>query len=59
MGQERIDVSKRHEFGDPFLLDSEATVMNAVQREGAGSRASTRDFEVYRTEYITRSSTVR
>ncbi|CAN5624887.1 VWA domain-containing protein [soil metagenome] len=57
---ERIDVSKPYEFGDPFLLDLEATVMNAVQREGAGTplQLDPRDFEVYRTEYITRSSTV-
>jgi uncharacterized protein with von Willebrand factor type A (vWA) domain len=57
---ERVDVSKPYEFGDPFLLDLEATVMNAVQREGAGTpiRLDPRDFEVYRTEYVTRSSTV-
>jgi uncharacterized protein with von Willebrand factor type A (vWA) domain len=57
---ERIDVSKPYEFGDPFLLDLEATVMNAVQREGTGTpvRIDPRDFEVYRTEQVTRSSTV-
>jgi uncharacterized protein with von Willebrand factor type A (vWA) domain len=57
---ERIDVSKPYEFGDPFLLDLEATVMNAVQREGAGTplRIDPKDFEVYRTEFVTRSSTV-
>ncbi len=57
---ERIDISKPYEFGDPFLLDLEATVMNAVQREGAGTplRIDPADFEVYRTEYVTRSSTV-
>jgi uncharacterized protein with von Willebrand factor type A (vWA) domain len=57
---ERIDTSKPYEFGDPFLLDLEKTVMNAVQREGAGTplRLDPRDFEVYRTEYLTRSSTV-
>ncbi len=57
---ERIDVSKPYEFGDPFLLDLEATVMNAVQREGAGApvKLLPGDFEVYRTEHVTRSSTV-
>jgi uncharacterized protein with von Willebrand factor type A (vWA) domain len=57
---ERIDVSKPYEFGDPFLLDLEGTVMNAVQRQGAGTplKLHPRDFEVYRTEYVTRSSTV-
>ncbi len=57
---ERVDVSKPYEFGDPFLLDLEATVMNALQREGAGApvRLHPSDFEVYRTEQVTRSSTV-
>jgi uncharacterized protein with von Willebrand factor type A (vWA) domain len=57
---ERIDVSKPYEFGDPFLLDLPQTVMNAVQREGAGSPVKLKpsDFEIYKTEYITRSATV-
>jgi uncharacterized protein with von Willebrand factor type A (vWA) domain len=57
---ERIDVTKPYEFGDPFLLDLPQTVMNAVQRGGAGSpvRLRANDFEVYRTEHVSRSSTV-
>jgi uncharacterized protein with von Willebrand factor type A (vWA) domain len=57
---ERIDQTKPYEFGDPFLLDLPKTVMNAVQRQGAGApvRLSASDFEVYRTEVVTRSSTV-
>ena len=57
---ERTDVTKEYEFGDPFLLDLPKTVMNAVQRGGVGSpvRLDPRDFEVYRTEYTTRSATV-
>ncbi|MCA9858339.1 MAG: VWA domain-containing protein, partial [Thermomicrobiales bacterium] len=57
---ERTDTSKPYEFGDPFLLDLESTVMNAVQREGRGTplKIAPADFEVYRTEYSTRSSTV-
>ena len=57
---ERTDTTKEYEFGDPFLLDLPKTVMNAVQRGGAGSpvRLNAHDFEVYRTEYSTRSSTV-
>lgn len=57
---ERIDVTKAYEFGDPFLLDLPKTVMNAVQRQGAGSPVKLHpdDFEVYKTEHITRSSTV-
>jgi uncharacterized protein with von Willebrand factor type A (vWA) domain len=61
---DRTDVTKPYEFGDPFLLDIPKTIMNAVQRgEGPstatpGVRLSPRDFEVYRTEYTTRSATV-
>ena len=32
---DRTDVTKPYEFGDPFLLDIQATVMNAVQRRGS------------------------
>jgi len=60
---ERTDVSKPYEFGDAFLLDLPKTVMNAVQRGGAKAageslKLNPRDFEVYKTEFITRSSTV-
>ena len=57
---ERTDVTKEYEFGDPFLLDLPKTVMNAIQRGGAGSpvRLSPSDFEVYQTEYSSRSATV-
>src|SRR5215213_6035509 len=61
---DRTDVTKAYEFGDPFLLDIPKTIMNAVQRgeqpsaNAPGVRLSPRDFEVYRTEYTTRSATV-
>jgi uncharacterized protein with von Willebrand factor type A (vWA) domain len=63
---ERADDSKPYEFGDPFDLDVERTVMNAIQRqaaEGPGERAgvprlSPDDFEVHRSDSLTRSSTV-
>lgn len=57
---ERTDITKNYEFGDPFLLDLPKTVMNAVQRGGVGSpvKLDPLDFEVYRTEYSTRSATV-
>jgi uncharacterized protein with von Willebrand factor type A (vWA) domain len=60
VGGERTDVSKPYEFGDPFLLDLPKTLMNSVQREGVGSpvHLQAQDFEVYRTELITQSSTV-
>ncbi len=37
-GGERGDDSKPYEFGDPFDLDVQATVMNAVRREAEGAR---------------------
>jgi uncharacterized protein with von Willebrand factor type A (vWA) domain len=59
---DRTDVTKPYEWGDPFLLDIPKTIMNAVQRGEQGSaggvRLVPRDFEVYRTEYATRVSTV-
>ncbi len=59
-GIERIDESKRYEFGDPFLLDLPQTLRNSVYREGPGSPLSLTpdDFEVYRTEMTTQTSTV-
>jgi uncharacterized protein with von Willebrand factor type A (vWA) domain len=59
---DRTDDTKPYEWGDPFLLDIPKTIMNAVERDGGvvgrGVRLLPRDFEVYRTEYATRSSTV-
>ena len=61
---DRTDVTKPYEFGDPFLLDIPKTIMNAVQRgatpseSGSGIKLAPPDFEVYRTEYSTRSATV-
>jgi len=60
VGGERTDESKPYQFGDPFLLDLEKTLMNAVHRRGTGTPVELEkdDFEVYRTEFITQSSTV-
>ncbi|HEX7734937.1 MAG TPA: VWA domain-containing protein [Ktedonobacteraceae bacterium] len=59
-GGERTDESKAYQFGDPFLLDLEKTLMNAVHRRGVGTpvQLQKEDFEVYRTEFTTQSSTV-
>jgi len=59
-GGERTDDTKSYEFGDPFLLDLPKTVMNAVYRDGIGSpvHPQPEDFEVYRTEMMSQSSTV-
>src|SRR6266542_1462384 len=59
-GGDPTDEAKRYEFGDPFLLDLKETLMNAVERNGAGTplRLSSDDFEVFRTELSTQASTV-
>lgn len=59
-GGERTDESKAYQFGDPFLLDLEKTLMNAIHRRGTGTPVGLEkdDFEVYRTEFTTQSSTV-
>jgi uncharacterized protein with von Willebrand factor type A (vWA) domain len=60
IGGERTDESKPYQFGDPFLLDLEKTLMNALHRRGVGTPVGLQkeDFEVYRTEFTTQSSTV-
>jgi len=52
--------TKTYEFGDPFQIDLQATVKNAVLRSGpqVPVKLSPEDFEVYRTEHMTRTSTV-
>ncbi len=57
---DREDATKAYEFGDPFLLDLEKTVMNAVERAGPGVpiQLTPDDFEIYRQEHQTRCATV-
>ena len=52
--------TKPYEFGDPFQIDLQATVKNAVLRGGpqVPVRLNAEDFEVFRNEHMTRSSTV-
>jgi uncharacterized protein with von Willebrand factor type A (vWA) domain len=59
-GHERADERKPYEFGDPFHLDVGATLKNAITRQGAGTPVQIKpeDFEIERTEQITRSATV-
>ena len=71
-GGEREETTKPYEFGDPFHLDLRATLTNALAREenapairrgrdGVSPRAvrlRPPDFEVYRTEELTRTATV-
>ncbi len=60
MGHERTYDSKPYEFGDPFRLDLQRTIRNALSRNGTGTPISLTpdDFEIERTEHTTRSSTV-
>jgi len=60
VGPERTYETKAYEWGDPFNLSIERTLRNAVRRAGTGTpvRLSPEDFEVERTEAMTRTSTV-
>ena len=51
-GHERTYEHKPYEFGDPFHLNVEQTVRNAITRQGSGTpvRLTPDDFEVERTE---------
>ena len=59
-GHERSDEHKPYEYGDPFHLDVGRTLRNAITRQGAGTpvRMLPEDFEIERTEQLTRSATV-
>jgi uncharacterized protein with von Willebrand factor type A (vWA) domain len=59
-GHERTYDSKPYEFGDPFRLDLQRTIRNAISRQGSGTpvRLSPEDFEIERTEHTTQASTV-
>jgi len=60
IGHERAYETKPYEFGDPFNLNIEQTVRNAIRRTGGGTPVKLKqdDFEIERTEEITRASTV-
>lgn len=59
-GGERSDDTKAYEFGDPFHLHLQRTIMNSMLREGPGlpTRLQPADFEVYRSETLTQTHTV-
>jgi uncharacterized protein with von Willebrand factor type A (vWA) domain len=68
-GGERDEATKPYEFGDTFHLDIRGTIENALRRKEnsplerlgrgePGVRLSSEDFEVFRTEQLTRTSTV-
>ena len=59
-GGERAGTPKAYEFGDPFYLDIQKTMMNSMQREGPGTPLKLKpdDFEVSRTELLSQTATV-
>ncbi|HKA51470.1 MAG TPA: VWA domain-containing protein [Candidatus Dormibacteraeota bacterium] len=59
-GVESGEEVKPYEYGDPFLLDLNETLFNALEREGAGVPVKIEpvDFAVHRTEHSTQASTV-
>jgi uncharacterized protein with von Willebrand factor type A (vWA) domain len=59
-GGEKMDETRKYEFGDEFQIHLQKTIMNSLYRQ-AGSlpvKLSVDDFEVFRTEELTRSATV-
>jgi uncharacterized protein with von Willebrand factor type A (vWA) domain len=59
-GHERAGETKPYEWGDAFNISIERTVRNALARTGPGTPVSLSpvDFEVERTEALSRSATV-
>ena len=59
LGENVLD-TKPYEFGDPFILDLERTVRNALERSGPGVpvQLTPKDFEVFQTEQQTQCATV-
>jgi uncharacterized protein with von Willebrand factor type A (vWA) domain len=59
-GGEQTDETKAFEHGDPFAVDLNRTLFNAMARQGPGTpvRLVPGDFEVHRSEETTVSSTV-
>jgi len=59
-GHERAGETKAYEWGDSFNLSIPQTVRNALARRGPGTpvQLSPEDFEIERTEALSRSATV-
>ena len=59
-GGDRLEETKRYQFGDDFELDLQKTIMNSLKREQAGVpvKLSVEDFEISQRESITRTATV-
>ena len=59
-GGDTITETKTYEFGDPFQLDLNTTVKNAITRTGPDLpvKLTPEDFEIYRNEHMTKAATV-
>src|SRR5215469_15526303 len=59
-GIESGEEVKPYEYGDPFLLDLNETLFNALEREGSGVpvKIEPGDFAIHRTEHSSQASTV-
>ncbi|HEX2276517.1 MAG TPA: VWA domain-containing protein [Candidatus Tectomicrobia bacterium] len=57
---QHADATKPYEYGDRFHPDLGRTFLNALSRQGYGTpvKVKPEDFEVYRPEFLTRSTTV-
>ena len=58
-GGDPLGETKPYEYGDPFLLDLQATIKNAILRAGpeVPVHMTPQDFEIYRQEHMTRTAT--
>ena len=58
-GGDLLGETKHYEFGDPFQLDLQATLKNAIVRGGSSLpvKMIPDDFEIHRNEHMTRSAT--
>jgi uncharacterized protein with von Willebrand factor type A (vWA) domain len=59
-GVDRSDDTKIYEFGDPFQIHLEKTIMNAVRRDGGEVpvKLEKDDFEIWKSENLTQTATV-
>jgi uncharacterized protein with von Willebrand factor type A (vWA) domain len=60
VGIEATHDTKPYEFGDPFNLDLQQSVMNSVRRQGKGTpvHMQPQDFEIFQNENLNQCSTV-
>ena len=58
-GVDAMDDTKQYEFGDPFTLHLQRSLMNAVERRAAVPvRLEAEDFEVLRVKQVSQAATV-